>query len=173
MSLIILDRDGVIDIDSVDFIKHPDEWHPIPGSLEAIGRLTKAGHTIAVATNQSGVGRGLYTMADVAAVHAKMLAAVETHGGRIDAVCFCPHTPTDNCNCRKPKPGLFFQIRQILDADLSQAICVGDSARDLDAARSAGCSVVGVRTGNGATLEGQPGLALYDNLAAWVDAYLA
>ena len=173
MSLIILDRDGVINLDSPAFIKSPEEWLPIPGSLAAIGRLTQAGHTIAVATNQSGVGRGLYSLAALAAIHAKMLTAVQEHGGKIELVCFCPHHPDDHCACRKPKPGLFHQIGQLLQTELSQAIAVGDSLRDIEAARQVGCTLMGVKTGNGESLVSLPDVRLYKNLAAWVDDFLA
>lgn len=172
MSLIILDRDGVINLDSPGFIKSPEEWLPIKGSLSAIGRLTQAGHTIAVATNQSGVGRGLYSLAMLAAIHAKMLAAVQEHGGQIELVCFCPHHPDEGCACRKPRPGLFAQISQLLQVEVSQAIAVGDSPRDIEAARQVGCTLVGVRTGNGASLVQAPDITLYDDLAAWVDDFL-
>lgn len=172
MSLIILDRDGVINLDSPDFIKSPEEWLPIPGSLEAIGRLSQAGHSIAVATNQSGVGRGLYSLATLAAIHAKMLTLVQDHGGHIELVCFCPHHPDEPCACRKPKAGLFWQISQLLQMDLSQAIAVGDSPRDIEAARQVGCTLIGVKTGNGKHLLPSSDFALYDDLAAWVDDFL-
>ncbi len=173
MSLIILDRDGVINYDSPAFIKSPNEWQPLPGSLAAIGRLTQAGHTIAIATNQSGVGRGLYDLATLAAIHAKMLTMVKDHGGEIALVCFCPHRPDEGCACRKPLPGLFEQIGQLLQADLRQAIAIGDSLRDIDAARAAGATPIGVKTGNGRSLINQPGLPLFDNLAAWVEDFIA
>ena len=169
MSLIILDRDGVINEDSDAYIKSPEEWQPIPGSLSAIGRLSKAGHTIAIATNQSGVGRGLYSLATLALIHAKMLTMVNAHGGRIELVCFCPHAPDLGCACRKPKPGLFQQIGQLLQADLTHAIAIGDSMRDKEAALEVGATPIGVRTGKGASLQGLP---LYANLAAWVEEFL-
>ncbi len=172
MSLIILDRDGVINHDSPDFIKSPAEWQPLPGSLKAIGRLTQAGHTMAIATNQSGIGRGLYDLATLAAIHAKMLGLVKAHGGEIAVVCFCPHRPEDACLCRKPLPGLLEQIGQLLQADLNQAIAVGDSLRDITAAKAAGATPIGVKTGNGLSLSKQFGLPLYDDLAAWVEDFL-
>lgn len=172
MSLIILDRDGVINLDSPDFIKSPEEWLPIQGSLEAIGRLSQAGHTIAVATNQSGIGRGLYSTATLAAIHAKMLASVQQYGGQIELVCFCLHHPDAGCACRKPRPGLFVQIGQLLQMEVSQAIAVGDSPRDIEAARQVGCTLIGVRTGNGASLVQSSDIKLYDDLAAWVDDFL-
>jgi D-glycero-D-manno-heptose 1,7-bisphosphate phosphatase len=176
MSLIILDRDGVINEDSPEYIKRPEEWFPILGSLEAMARLTQAGHTIAIATNQSGIGRGYYDLAALAAIHAKMLSALKSHGGQVDCVCFCPHRPEDECQCRKPKPGLFQQIGQLLQADLHQAIAVGDSVRDLQAAHAVGCTLIGVKTGNGASLVEASSilpLTLYADLAAWVDVYLS
>jgi D-glycero-D-manno-heptose 1,7-bisphosphate phosphatase len=107
MKLIILDRDGVINFDSVQFIKTPEEWKPIPGSLDAIARLSQMGYRVVVATNQSGVGRGLFDMATLNAIHDKMMKAVSAAGGRIDAIFICPHTNEQNCQCRKPKPGMF------------------------------------------------------------------
>lgn len=177
MSLIILDRDGVINEDSDAYIKSPEEWQPIPGSLPAIARLSKAGHTIAIATNQSGVGRGLYSLATLALIHDKMFSMIEAHGGCIELLCFCPHVPTDGCDCRKPKPGLFQQIGQLLQADLAQAIAIGDSLRDKEAALAVGAKAIGVRTGKGASLGANLGASLqdfpiYPHLAAWVEAFL-
>ncbi|MHB1353698.1 MAG: D-glycero-beta-D-manno-heptose 1,7-bisphosphate 7-phosphatase, partial [Thiobacillus sp.] len=118
MKLIILDRDGVINFDSDHFIKSPDEWKPIPGSLEAIGRLTREGWRVVVATNQSGLARGLFEMATLNAIHAKMHRAVAQAGGRIEAVFYCPHAADMNCGCRKPKPGLFTEIAARYSRDL-------------------------------------------------------
>jgi len=134
MKLIILDRDGVINYDSDEFIKHPDEWRPIPGSLEAIARLTQSGWRVVVATNQSGVGRGLMDMASLNAIHAKMHKAVNLAGGRIEAVFYCPDTAESQSPCRKPNPGMFFAIAERLNVTLDRAPCVGDSLRDLQAA---------------------------------------
>lgn len=140
MKLLILDRDGVINHESRDYIKNPDEWQPIAGSLEAISDFTKAGYTIVVATNQSGVGRKLFSLDSLQQIHAKMLAAVESKGGKIFQIYFCPHLPTDNCNCRKPKPGMFEQIAHDLNYNLrDQAIFVGDSLRDAVLGLNAGC----------------------------------
>ncbi len=134
MKLIILDRDGVINYDSDQFIKSPDEWRPIPGSLEAIARLNHAGFRVVVATNQSGIGRGLFDMATLNAIHDKMHKALAQVGGRIDAVFYCPHTADSKCECRKPKPAMFVEIGQRFGAELTGVPCVGDSVRDLQAA---------------------------------------
>ena len=175
MSLIILDRDGVINEDSDAYIKSPEEWHAIPGSLAAIARLSEAGHTIAIATNQSGVGRGMYSLATLAAIHAKMLAAIKNHGGQVALLCFCPHRPDEHCACRKPRPGLFHQIGQLLSMEVRDAFAVGDSVRDIEAALQVGAHPIGVKTGKGASLVAAnlANVPLYDNLAAWVDHFLA
>lgn len=149
MKLIILDRDGVINHDSDAYIKGPDEWHPIPGSLEAIARFTKAGYRIAVATNQSGVGRGLFDLATLAAIHAKMHQAVAEAGGRIDAIFFCPHAADSRCDCRKPKPGMILEILRRYGAEPVGITVVGDSLRDLQAAAAVGCRPVLVLSGKG------------------------
>ena len=149
MKLIVLDRDGVINEDSDAYIKGPDEWRPVPGSLEAIGRLTKAGYRIVVATNQSGVGRGLFDLATLAEIHAKMHRAVASAGGRIDAVFFCPHAADANCNCRKPRPGMIEEILRRFKVEPQLVTTVGDSLRDLQAAAAAGCKPVLVLTGKG------------------------
>jgi D-glycero-D-manno-heptose 1,7-bisphosphate phosphatase len=149
VKLIILDRDGVINHDSDAYIKAPDEWRPIAGSLEAIARLTKAGYRVVVASNQSGVARGLFDLATLASIHAKMHQAVAAAGGRIDAVFFCPHAADDRCNCRKPKPGMIEEILRRFDADARKVAVVGDSLRDLEAAAAVGCRPVLVLTGKG------------------------
>lgn len=149
MKLIILDRDGVINFDSDQFIKSPDEWKPIPGSLEAIARLTREGWRVVVATNQSGLARGLFEMATLNAIHAKMHKAVAQAGGRIEAVFYCPHAADMNCDCRKPKPGLFDEIAARYGRDLTGVPAVGDSLRDLLAAACVGARPLLVRTGKG------------------------
>lgn len=149
MSLVILDRDGVINVESPDYIKSPEEWIPIDGSLEAIAQLSDAGYTIAIATNQSGVGRGYYSHETLDLIHEKLLSAVANTGGEVDLIRFCPHHPDDGCECRKPKPGLFHMLAKYYDASLKGVYAVGDSLRDLQAAASAGASPVLVRTGNG------------------------
>ena len=147
--LVILDRDGVINADSPEFIKTPDEWLPIPGSLEAIARMTDAGFTVVVASNQSGLGRGIVTPENLDSIHHKMCQMVEQSGGRLDGIFFCPHRPEDGCNCRKPRPGLFHQIASTYAMELAGVPAVGDSLRDLQAAKEAGANPVLVRTGNG------------------------
>jgi D-glycero-D-manno-heptose 1,7-bisphosphate phosphatase len=149
MKLVILDRDGVINYDSAEFIKKPDEWKPIPGSLEAIARLTQAGYHVVVATNQSGVGRGLLDMATLSAIHDKMHKALAHAGGRIDAVFYCPHAQDANCNCRKPKTGLLEDIARRFNVDLGGVPCIGDSLRDLQAAVRVEAQPILVLTGKG------------------------
>ncbi len=149
MKLIILDRDGVINIDSDQFIKSPDEWKPIPGSLEAIARLTRDGWRVVVATNQSGLARGLFEMATLNAIHAKMHKAVAQAGGRIDAVFYCPHAADMHCDCRKPKTGLFNEIATRYGIGLLDVPAIGDSLRDLEAAARVGARPMLVKTGKG------------------------
>jgi len=149
MKLIILDRDGVINFGSEQFIKSPDEWKPIPGSLEAIARLTREGWRVVVATNQSGLARGLFEMATLNAIHAKMHKAAAQAGGRIEAVFYCPHAADMDCACRKPKPGLFDEIASRYGRELKDIPAVGDSLRDLQAAASVGAQPLLVRTGKG------------------------
>jgi D-glycero-D-manno-heptose 1,7-bisphosphate phosphatase len=153
MKLIILDRDGTINEDRDDFVKSPDEWVPIAGSLEAIARLNHAGWHTVVATNQSGLARGLFDMATLNAIHAKMNRALGEIGGRIDAVFFCPHGPDDGCTCRKPLPGLLTTIGERYGVSLRETYAVGDSLRDLEAGVAAGCAPHLVRTGKGALLD--------------------
>lgn len=156
----ILDRDGVINADSDDYILSPDAFRPLPGSLAAIARLTRAGWRVAVATNQSAVGRGWLDRETLDAIHARMHELVEAAGGRIDAIACCPHAPDAGCGCRKPEPGLLLELLETLDAQAAQTPVpfIGDSLRDLQAARAAGCRPVLVRTGNGAvTAERLPG----------------
>jgi D-glycero-D-manno-heptose 1,7-bisphosphate phosphatase len=147
--LIILDRDGVINHDSDQFIKTPDEWRPIPGSLEAIARLSHAGFRVAVCTNQSGIGRGLFDMATLNAIHNRMHRALALAGGRIDAVFFCPHTSEARCECRKPQPAMMLEASRRFGADVATVPCVGDSLRDLQAADAAGAQPILVLTGKG------------------------
>ena len=169
MKLVILDRDGVINFDSDQFIKSPREWNPIPGSLEAIAQLNQAGYRVVVATNQSGVGRGLFDMATLNSIHAKMHKQVNLAGGRIDAVFLCPHAADSRCNCRKPKSGLFHDIAERFHVELRNVYAVGDALRDVQAAISAGARPLLVKTGKGMrTLEGGqlPAVVpVFDNLA--------
>lgn len=176
MKLIILDRDGVINEDSDDYIKSPDEFIPIPGSLEAIARLSQAGWRIAVATNQSGIARGYYDLATLQRIHDKLHRQLSQLGGQIEAIFFCPHGPDDNCTCRKPKPGLFQDIEARLQVSLKGVPTVGDSLRDLEAAQAVGARPILVRTGKGertiAKGKGLDGIPVYPDLAAVVDELL-
>jgi D-glycero-D-manno-heptose 1,7-bisphosphate phosphatase len=149
VKLIILDRDGVINYDSDQFIKSPDEWRPIPGSLEAIARLNHAGFRVVVATNQSGLGRGLFDMATLIAINDKMHKALAQLGGRIDAVFYCHHTADSACDCRKPKPGMLIEIGNRFGAELTGVPCVGDSVRDLQAAAAVDAQPILVLSGKG------------------------
>lgn len=156
MKLVILDRDGTINVDSDDYIKSPEEWQPLPGALEAIARLNHAGWRVVVASNQSGLGRGLFDVAALNAIHGKMHKLLATLGGRIDAVFYCPHGPDEGCNCRKPRPGLFEQIGERFGVDLKSVPVVGDTPRDLVAGAAAGCQPHLVLTGKAEKLRGQP-----------------
>ena len=147
--LIVLDRDCVINYDSDQFIKSPDEWRPIPGSLEAISRLNHAGFRVVVATNQSGLGRGLFDMATLIAINDKMHKALAHLGGRIDALFYCPHTADSACECRKPKPGMFTEIGNRFGVDMTGVPCVGDSVRDLQAAAAVEAQPILVLSGKG------------------------
>ncbi len=149
MKLVILDRDGVINLDSDQYIKSPEEWKPIAGSLEAIARFTQAGFRVVIATNQSGLGRGLFDMATLNAMHDKMHKAVNQLGGRIDAVFFCPHAQDAGCACRKPRPGMLLEIAERFNVPLAGVPAIGDSLRDLEAASAAGARPVLVLTGKG------------------------
>jgi D-glycero-D-manno-heptose 1,7-bisphosphate phosphatase len=175
--LIILDRDGVINVDSDAFIKTPDEWVPIPGSLEAIARLNQAGYRIAVASNQSGIGRGLFDMATLNAMHVKMNRAAAAVGGRIDAVFFCPHTAEDHCECRKPKPGLLQMIIERFEIDPAATPVVGDALRDLQAGAALGFPTHLVLTGKGKKTLAAGGLPegaqVHDDLKAFALTFLA
>lgn len=176
MKLLILDRDGVINEDSDAFIKTLDEWIPIPGSIEAIARACKAGWTVAVATNQSGLARGLFDIETLTDMHFRLQQLVMEQGGRIDLIVHCPHGPNDGCECRKPKPGMFRTIADHFDLpDLKGVPVVGDSHRDLHAGLMLGGSPYLVRTGKGMrTLEGilPPGTQVFADLSAVVDHLL-
>jgi len=181
MNLIILDRDGTINEDRDDFVKSADEWVPLPGALEAIARLNQAGWQTVIATNQSGLGRGLFDMAALTAIHTKMNAALARVGGRIGAVFFCPHAPEDQCSCRKPLPGLYQQIGERFGVALGTVPVVGDSVRDLEAALAAGCPAHLVRTGKGAAMteaqiarlmETVPGTQVHADLAAFAESMI-
>lgn len=178
MKLIILDRDGTINEDRDDFVKSAEEWVPIPGALEAIARLNHAGWHTVVATNQSGIGRGTYDMAALNGMHVKMNRLLAAQGGRIDAVFFCPHVPADGCNCRKPLPGLFVQIRERFGVALERVPVVGDTLRDLQAGAAVGCEPHLVRTGKAAALDDAgiaelcaqvPGATVHADLSAFAE----
>ncbi len=154
MSLVILDRDGVINEDTGGFIKSAEECVPIPGSIEAIARLCQAGFTPVVATNQSGLGRGLFDLDDLEAMHAKLTQLVEAEGGSLGGIFYCPHHPDDDCKCRKPKPGILEAIEAEFNTSVQGRPFIGDSLRDLQAGEAKGCQPILVRTGNGeATLK--------------------
>ena len=182
VSLVILDRDGVINHDSDDYIKSPDEWQPLPGSLEAIARLCRADYTVVVATNQAGVGRGLFSLEMLTRIHRKMASSIRDKGGRLDSIFFCPHSPADQCGCRKPKPGMLLEISDRLSIALSGVPFVGDSLRDLEAAAAAGAMPVMVKTGRGRLTQEQLSQGelshtlgqtpVYADLAAFTDAVL-
>ena len=181
--LVIFGRDGVLNVYRDDHVKAPEEWQPVPGALEAVARLNQAGWHAVVATNQSGIGRGLVDMTSLNAVHLRMMQLLAEKGGRIDAVFFCPHTPEEHCDCRKPLPGLMQQIgdRYGLDSQLAGVPMVGDTARDLQAAQAAGCEPHLVRTGRAAALtpeqlakwlDGIAHVVVHDDLAAFAEFVL-
>ena len=169
MKLLILDRDGVINEDSDAYIKTLDEWIPIPGSVAAIARLSRAGWTVAVATNQSGLARGYYDLATLEAMHTRLRALVAAEGGEVGLIVHCPHGPDDGCDCRKPLPGLLQQIAAHYGQPLAGLWFVGDSASDITAAQAAGCQPVLVKTGKGPRTLQKPlpdGVLVFDDLAA-------
>jgi len=174
--LIILDRDGVINRDSAEFIKSPDEWIAIDGSMEAIAQLNQAGYTVVVATNQSGISRRLFNMESLNAIHQKMHSAAQHVGATIDAVFFCPHAADFNCDCRKPKPGMMRAIAERYNVDLKGVPVVGDSLRDLQAGFLVGCAPHLVLTGKGETTMATgglpPGSLVHLNLATMVEHLL-
>jgi len=178
--LIILDRDGTINRDSDDYIKSPDEWLPLPGAIEAIARLCQGGWHIAIASNQSGLGRGLFDLATLNLMHDKMNKLLAAAGGRVDAIFFCPHLPQDHCQCRKPLPGLFENIGERFGVALDQVHAVGDTLRDAQAAALAGCQTHLVCTGKSEGYSGRtppenfpPQTMVHDNLSAFADWVLA
>ncbi|QSB01523.1 D-glycero-beta-D-manno-heptose 1,7-bisphosphate 7-phosphatase [Methylomonas sp. EFPC1] len=164
---VILDRDGTINVDSDDFIKSPEEWLPLAGSLEAIALLNRHGYKVVVITNQSGIARGLFDLATLAAIHAKMRQLASQADGHIEAIYFCPHGPNDTCDCRKPLDGLFRRFAADTQADLSRTYAIGDSLRDIQAAESAGAKPILVKTGKGektALNNPQRNVPIFDNL---------
>ncbi|OGA11810.1 MAG: D-glycero-beta-D-manno-heptose-1,7-bisphosphate 7-phosphatase [Betaproteobacteria bacterium RIFCSPHIGHO2_12_FULL_69_13] len=171
MKLVVLDRDGTINHDSDQHIKSPAEWRPIKGSLDAIARLNRAGYRVVIATNQSGIARGLFDTATLIAIHETMQRAVAQAGGRVDAVFFCPHAADSDCACRKPKPGMLIEIAERFNVSLDEVHAVGDSQRDLDAAAAAGAMPVLVLTGKGKKTRDAgklpPGTQVFPDLAAF------
>ena len=174
---VILDRDGVINEDSDDYIKSPDEWQPIPGSLEAIASLNRAGYRVVVASNQSGIARGLFSIDTLNAIHRKLHNELELVGGQLDGIFFCPHAPSDNCACRKPRPGMLEQIAERFFVELPGVPLIGDTLRDLQAAESVGATPLLVRTGKGVQTEQQLSkehqVQIFDDLAAAADHLIA
>jgi D-glycero-D-manno-heptose 1,7-bisphosphate phosphatase len=181
--LVILDRDGVINEDSDQYIQSLDEWHPIPGSLEAIARLSRAGFRVAIATNQSGLSRGYFGLDELEAIHAELCARVEAAGGEVAAIAYCPHLPSDDCGCRKPRTGLLEALQRELGLPLAGAPFIGDSLKDLQAAEKCGCRPILVTTGKGAGTQAEldaPGVelqkpeavAIFPDLASAVDIIL-
>jgi len=180
--LIILGRDGILNRFREDHVKEPAEWEAIPGALEAVARLNHAGWHVVVATNQAGIGRGMIDMAAVNAVHLHMMKMLAGKGGRLDAVFFCPHARDENCDCRKPLPGMMRDIAQRYGTDLKNVPMVADTLRDLEAARAAGCQPHLVRTGRAGLvtdselaqwLAAVPGTAMHEDLAAFASHLLA
>lgn len=184
MPVLVLDRDGVINEDSVDHIRSLADWHPIPGSIEAIAALSRAGYHIAIATNQSGVGRGYFGLEALEQIHQNLCRLVEEQGGHIEGIFYCPHLPGAGCRCRKPATGLLEAIEVELEQPLAGSYFIGDSLRDLQAARAFGCRPILVTTGKGrhtltqlqsgtAALEDAADIPVYDSLAAAAEAILA
>jgi D-glycero-D-manno-heptose 1,7-bisphosphate phosphatase len=180
VKLVILDRDGTINQDSDEFVKSPEEWIPLPGALEAIARLNHAGWQVVIASNQSGLGRGLFDVAALNAMHARMYKLLATAGGRVEAVFYCPHAPEEGCECRKPKPGLFVQIGERFGVDLTGVPTAGDSVRDLQAGAAAGCEPHLILTGKGVAWRNVPlspdfpaGTLVHEDLASFARYLIA
>jgi D-glycero-D-manno-heptose 1,7-bisphosphate phosphatase len=175
LKLIILDRDGTINVDSDNFVKNADEWIPLPNALNAIAALNRAGWHTVLATNQSGLGRGLFDLSALNAMHDKMNQLLKPLGGRMDAIFFCPHAPTDACDCRKPKSGLFKQIAERYKISLHGVPSVGDSLRDLQASAAMGCATHLVLTGKGRHQKAQDlpiGTQIHADLSAFAKVFL-
>jgi len=178
MKLVILDRDGTINVDRDDYVKSVEDWQPLPGALEAIARLNHAGWHVVIATNQSGLGRGLFDMATLNAIHMRLNESLARAGGRVDAIFFCPHAVSDGCVCRKPLPGLFEQIGLRYNVDLKTVVTLGDSLRDLQAGIAVGCEPHLVRSGEAGELDEAglaallaqvPGTQVHDDLPAFAE----
>jgi D-glycero-D-manno-heptose 1,7-bisphosphate phosphatase len=188
MKLLILDRDGTLNRNRDDYVASPDEWEALPGALEAVALLNQGGWRVVLATNQSGIGRGMFDMASLNAIHAKMHRQLAAAGARVEAVFFCPHAPEDACDCRKPAPGLFVQIGQRFGMDLARVPAAGNAVRHVQAAAAAGCNTHLLLTGQSAALRGRsglgaelaspvptlpPGTQVHDDLSAFADWLLA
>lgn len=181
VKLIVLDRDGTLSPDPEDFVRAPEDWVPLPGALEAVARLNHGGWRVVLASNQSGLGRGLFDMATLNAVHARMHKLLAAAGGRIEAVFFCPHAPEDECCCRKPAAGLFLDIARRMGVPLDSMVAAGDSVRDVQAAAAAGCEAHLIRTGQSLPVgDGAPlppdvpvGIQVHADLSAFADFVLA
>lgn len=179
--LVVLDRDGTLSPDPEDFVRAPEDWVPLPGALEAVARLNHGGWRVVLASNQSGLGRGLFDVATLNAVHARMHKLLAAAGGRIEAVFFCPHAPEDDCACRKPAPGLFLDIARRVGVSPAQIVAAGDSVRDVQAAVAAGCEAHLIRTGQSLPVgDGAPlppdvpvGIQVHADLSAFADFVLA
>jgi D-glycero-D-manno-heptose 1,7-bisphosphate phosphatase len=173
--LVLVDRDGVINVDSADYIKSAAEWRPLPGSLEAIAELTAADRAVVVVSNQAGVGRGLFTSAALREIDAAMTAAIEGAGGKLSGIFYCLHRPEDGCDCRKPKPGLLTRVERELGLSVERAPFIGDKASDIEAAHAANARPVLVRTGYGNATERLPaarGVPTFDDLKAAAEAII-
>ena len=180
MKLVIVDRDGTLCVERDGYIQTPAEWEPLPGALDAIARLNHAGYKVVIAANMPGLGRGLFDVAALNAIHAKMNRQLAAVGGRVEAIFYCPHAPDEGCNCRKPLPGLFLQIGERFKLDLRQVHAVGDSERDVQAAAAAGCLPHLVLTGRDAPARGAPlpaayppGTRVHDDLGAFATVFIA
>jgi len=178
-SAVLLDRDGVINFDSPDYILTPEQWLPIPGSLQAIARLTSAGIVVAIVSNQSALGRGMIDQENFNAIHARMMLAIEQAGGFISHVAYCPHAPDEGCACRKPKPGMIEDSLAACGVAADGAVMIGDSVRDMQAAHAAGVQGMLVRSGYGdcdailkTTRQFMPAVQAFDDLAAAVESLL-
>jgi D-glycero-D-manno-heptose 1,7-bisphosphate phosphatase len=174
--LVMIDRDGVINEDSAEFVKSVAEWRPIDGSLDAIAALTRAGWLVTVVTNQSGIGRGLYDEATLAAIHRHMCERVRAVGGELVGIYYCPHLPEDGCECRKPRPGMFRALERELGVSVVGAPYIGDRISDVEAADAVGARPMLVRTGTGAATEALLGarrVPVFDDLAAAARSLLA
>ena len=175
--LIMLDRDGVINEDSADYIKSPEEWIPIAGSLEAIAKLNQAGYKVVVVSNQSGIARGYFTEETLQLMHEKMRRELEKFGGFIDYIYYCPHHPDENCECRKPKPKMVLEVLRKFQVRPQEVLLIGDSWADVQLAKNVGCDFILVKTGKGVKTIAEhknelEKIPIFDNLAAAVEGII-